>query len=181
MNNPVDHTKGQRMPALLGLSANTEALFQAWMTQALTSIEISSEMLTLGQTALVTLSLQGANDNTAPASAHTLTSRLSHFPSTTCTLSWQHRHWAICSLSNLTRIEESHPPSTEHAFWFGQHAVGYRMQWGSMRHEDTVAALQEWEKSLHGAHALYVLVTLEIGHQEHDVMIPVGSDPITPT
>lgn len=181
MNNSVDHAEAQPMPALLDLSATTDALFQTWMTQALTALAILPEALTLGQTALVTLSLQEANDNTAPASAQTLTSRLSHFPSTTCTLSWQHHHWTICSLSNLTRIEESHPPSTEHAFWFDPQTVGYRMQWGAMCHEDTVAALQEWEQSLHSAHALYVLVTLEIDRQEYDVMIPVGSDPITPT
>lgn len=170
MSNPVSHTTVQPSPAWLTLSANTEALFQTWMNQALAILAISPETLIPGQLALVTLTTQEHDGCASQVSAQTPASR-GRFPNTTCTLSWQHGHWAISSLSNLTQIEESHLPCTEHAFWFGHHGVGYRMQWGAMRHEDTVAALLAWEQSLHSTHTLHALVTLQIDQQEHDITL----------
>lgn len=171
MNNPVSHTKAQPSPAWLALSANTDALFQTWMTQAFATLAISPETLIPGQMALVTLATQEHDGYASLVPAQTSASRGSQFPNTTCTLSWQRGHWTISSLSNLTQIEESHPPCTEHAFWFGQHGVGHRLLWTPMRHEEAVAALQDWERSLHSVQVLQAQVVLQIGHQEHEVTL----------
>ncbi|MBV7437072.1 hypothetical protein [Aeromonas sp. sif2416] len=171
MNNHVDTTI--HMPALLTLSANTEALFQTWMTQALVSLAISPEVLMQGQTALVTLAGHGhcESETQAPAAV------LANLPNTTCTLTWQCGRWIVSSFSSLTLIEEHHPPCTEHVFWFGQHAESYRVQWAAMRHEEAVMALQEWELQLHASPHLAIQVSLQMDHQEHDITLYPCAEP----
>ncbi|MFQ2050719.1 hypothetical protein [Aeromonas hydrophila] len=172
MNNRVDITLSR--PALLGLSAHTEARFQTWMQQALASMAVSPSELIEGQTAVVTLTAHARDENSPQGATVTSTHQAAHFPDTTCTLHWQAGRWVIASLSSLTLIEEAAPPCCEHAFWFGQDTVGYQLQWAPMRHEALVIALQTWEQQLASTPALRIQVSLALGHQEHDITLCVS-------
>ncbi|MFM5845756.1 hypothetical protein ACET69_03105 [Aeromonas veronii] len=172
MNNRVDTT----LPwsALLGLSAHTEALFQTWMQLALATLAMSPNVLSEGQTALVTLASHECVDCAPQAPTVASTHQAAHFPDTTCTLHWQSERWGIASLSSLTLIEEAAPPCSEHAFWFGQETVGYQLQWAPMRHEALVIALQAWEQQLQSVSVLVIEVSLVLDNQEHDITLCVS-------
>lgn len=172
MNNRVDTTLHR--PALLGLSAHTEALFQTWMQQALTCMAVTPKVLSEGQTALMTLMAHGRDDNAAQASLGASANQAGILPNTTCTLHWQCGRWGIASLSSLTHIEEAAPPCCEHAFWFGQETVGYQLQWAPMRHEVAVIALQAWEQQLQSVSGLVIDVSLALDNQEHDITLCVS-------
>ena len=169
MNTHVEST--MLLSDLLTLSANTEALFQTWMTQALVSLAIPPEALTQGQMALVTLAGHGQCESAIQTRIPAPAAGFVNFPNTTCTLTWQCGRWVVSSFSSLTLIEEHHPPCTEHVFWFSQHAVSYRVQWAAMRHEEAVMALQGWEQQLHASPHLSIQVSLQIDHQEHDITL----------
>lgn len=173
MNNRVDITLSR--PALLGLSAHTEALFQTWMQQALASMAVSPSELTEEQTAVVTIAAHARDESAPQAPTVTSTHQATHFPNTTCTLHWQSGRWVIASLSSLTHIEETASPCCEHAFWFGQETVGYQLQWAPMRHEAQVIALQAWEQQLSSMPALVIQVSLVLDNQEHDITLCVSS------
>ncbi|WP_270827558.1 hypothetical protein [Aeromonas sp. Y318-1] len=180
MNNRVDTTLPRS--ALPGLSAHTEALFQTWMQQALTCMAVTLKVLSEGQTALMTLMAHEHehehehehDDNAAQSSPGASANPAGIFPNTTCSLHWQSGRWVIASLSSLTLIEEAAPPCCEHAFWFGQEAVGYQLQWAPMRHEALVIALQTWEQQLASTPALRIQVSLALGNQEHDITLCVS-------
>ncbi|HDO1358299.1 TPA: hypothetical protein P2Q89_003817 [Aeromonas veronii] len=173
MNNRVETTLPRSV--LLGLSAHTEVLFQAWMQQALASMAVAPSELTAGQTAVVTLTAHEPSDNAPPASVAASTHQVRVLPNTTCTLHWQAGRWVIASLSSLTHIEETAPPCCEHAFWFGQETVGYQLQWAPMRHEALVIALQAWEQQLSSMPALLIQVSLALDNREHDITLCVSS------
>lgn len=172
MNNRVDTTLPKS--ALLGLSAHTEALFQAWMQQALASMAVAPSELIEGQTAIVTLCADVRTQKTVQASMAIPTHLARGLPNTTCTLHWQSERWVIASLSSLTHIEEAALPCCEHAFWFGQETVGYQLQWAPMRHETLVIALQAWEQQLSSMPALVIEVSLVLDRQEHDITLCVS-------
>jgi hypothetical protein len=174
MNNHVDPTL-HRPPPLLGLSANTEVLFQTWMQQALASMAVAPSELAEGQTALMTLAPHECDDGAPHVATATATHQVGNLPNTTCTLHWQSGRWVIDSLSSLTQIEEAAPACCEHAFWFGQESVGYQLQWAPMRHEAAVIVLQTWERLLYSEPALVILVSLALGNREHDITLYSGT------
>ena len=150
MNSPIDTTPSQR--AVITVAPATQKLIQRWMAHALAGLHMPASTLVEGHIALMTLdSKDSANVD---------------FPATTCTLHWQHEQWVLASFSSLSLVEDNSPPLTEFAFWFSPpQPVGYRLQWGQMRHEEALLALQAWEAQLvarHDANTLAVTVTLNV-------------------
>lgn len=170
MNNRTDMVLPQEPQ--LALSEHTKVRFQAWLAQALGQLAIPPATLMPRQTALVTLTAHESVGQPLTARAISTTTELAErFPDTTCTLCWHQEHWVLSSLSNLTRIEESHPPCCEHLLWFGQTPGGYRLSWAPMPPAEAQTALHTWELLLSSVPALAIHISLELDGQEHGITL----------